>query len=67
MASHSGNLIGAPAGGCWFCGYDGDQMEFSCEFDTYFHMDCLMEVLASSDQEHYDQEAEIIGHEFGLK
>lgn len=30
-------------GGCWFCFHKGDDhMEFSYEFDTYFHEGCCL-------------------------
>lgn len=29
-------------GGCWYCHKDDGEMVFSCEFDTYLHMECLL-------------------------
>ena len=45
-------------GGCWFCYMDDDEMYFSIEFDTYFHMGCLKKELETG-----NPEAEIIATE----
>jgi len=49
-------------GGCWFCYTDDGEMFFSCEFDTWFHMDCLHVSLEKG-----NPEAEIIADEFNIK
>lgn len=49
-------------GGCWFCHKDGFGMDFSLEFDCFFHMDCLKKEL----EKHYNPEAEIMAYEFGI-
>jgi len=51
-------------GGCWYC-YNKDNlndMEFSFEWDTNVHLECLKEAL----QDPNNEEAKIIAREFGL-
>ena len=38
-------------GGCWFCYMDDEDMHFSTEFDTWFHMDCLNKELEDGNPE----------------
>lgn len=49
-------------GGCWYCKTDRGELVFSCEFDTYLHVNCLKQALANSD----DREAAIMGRELGV-
>jgi hypothetical protein len=48
-------------GGCWFCSTDDGEMYFSVEFDTWFHMDCLVKELGLPNS--VNPEAEIIARE----
>ena len=48
-------------GGCWFCYMDDEDMHFSTEFDTWFHMDCLNKELEDG-----NPEAEIIATEYNI-
>jgi hypothetical protein len=50
-------------GGCWFCSTDDNEMYFSTEFDTYFHMNCLKQQLKKDKD---DIEAHVIAREFNL-
>lgn len=46
-------------GGCWYCKDDSGEMAFSCEFDTFVHMSCLIEAAKCKE----DQEAQIMARE----
>lgn len=52
-------------GGCWFCNKDhggiNTDMDFTVEFDAYFHMKCLKEELEAHPE---NPEARIIGREY---
>lgn len=50
--------------GCWYCGgIEGDDVEFSAEFDTFVHTGCLLERLQEDPR---DKEAIIMAQELGL-
>lgn len=59
-------------GGCWFCCEEDDRgMNFSREFDTYFHPECLTNLIPNEVQSlkktgFVDMEVELIAREFGL-
>lgn len=40
-------------GGCWFCNKKTDSMSFDCEFDTFYHSDCLDIAVEAGDPEAY--------------
>lgn len=42
-------------------------MLFSVEFDTFFHWECLKQIIDATPDDWYDPEAEIIAREFGLR
>ena len=48
-------------GGCWFCHEDSGPLDFSTEFDTNVHVDCIKSALA-----HDNPEAVIMAREFDL-
>jgi len=49
---------------CWYCHCPpGDDLVFSWEFDTYVHLSCIRDRLASDPS---DREAHILGREFNL-
>lgn len=50
--------------GCWFCGKKGKNMQFSCEFDTMVHEDCIKKTLIM-DEKH--PEAKIMARELEIK
>lgn len=53
-------------GGCWFCSQsDNRGMNFTREFDAYFHEECLEREFA--DKTSYNEEAVIIAREFDRK
>lgn len=56
--------VGPNAGGCWYCGHQDDQLDaFTCEFDAYLHLSCLMKIISHNAE---DPEAEIICGELGV-
>lgn len=58
--------VGAVRGGCWYCGDDEGILDFSCEFDTYLHMECLQDRLSHCMDLELDLELKIIARELGL-
>lgn len=34
-------------GGCWYCYTEGEDLAFSCEFDTYVHAACVRARMAN--------------------
>lgn len=38
-------IVGSPAGGCEFCGADFGTMACDHEYDTQYHVDCLLDTL----------------------
>ena len=52
-------------GGCWFCHEGGeDGWNFTFEWDSYFHMDCLYKALTPHLEDLVDREAVVVGREF---
>ena len=50
--------------GCWYCGgKNGDDLDFSIEFDTPVHKSCVREVLSKDKK---DLEAKIFARELGI-
>lgn len=49
-------------GGCWFCHDDEGELYFTCEWDSWFHMDCMKKELAA-----HNPEAEIIANEYNIQ
>jgi hypothetical protein len=48
-------------GGCWYCHtVEGNDMMFSCEFDTYIHKHCIEKAVKGDPD---DREAAIIARE----
>lgn len=47
-------------GGCWYCYDDQGWMQFSLEFDTYVHADCIRRHIEVSG---LDDEAKILARE----
>lgn len=46
-------------GGCWYCYNVDDSLSFSCEFDTFVHIECLKEMAKNPE----DREAQIMAAE----
>jgi hypothetical protein len=53
-------------GGCWYCHNKDEGLVFCMEFDTFIHIDCIKEQIASLPPECEDQELKIIAREFDL-
>lgn len=51
-------------GGCWFCERKTMNMEFSCEFDTMVHKNCIKRALIANPKH---PEAKIMAREFEIK
>jgi hypothetical protein len=49
-------------GGCWYCHKEDDDLDFSSEFDTWVHTNCILERLQDVPQ---DPEALIMKRELG--
>lgn len=54
------NLVGAHAGGCWYCGIKERDLVFCWEFDTYVHVRCVQVRLSLHPD---DEEAKLIAAE----
>lgn len=69
--SNKSNRVSPVDGGCWFCNTlndvdDGAGWLFSTEFDCFLHKSCLLQALAPKGDGSSNQEANIMGREFGL-
>jgi len=51
------------AGGCWFCEKKTTNMQFSCEFDTMVHKNCIKKALIANSKH---PEAKIMAREFDI-
>lgn len=52
------------AGGCWFCEKKTTNMQFSCEFDTMVHKNCIKRALIANPKH---PEAKLMAKEFEIK
>lgn len=48
--------------GCWFCRKATPPLYVCCEFDTFIHMECLKQAVATMQPD--DRETAIIAEEF---
>lgn len=44
-------------GGCWYCGEDDEDLDFTVEFDAYVHLKCVQNAVNADPN---DREAQII-------
>lgn len=55
------DLMEGPSDPCWYCySPPGDDLEFSWEFDTWVHLSCIKDSIATDPS---DQEAQILARE----
>jgi hypothetical protein len=55
-------------GGCWYCHTDYEVLHFSFEFDTYVHLNCIINrKFEMIKKKEHDPENEIFLKEFGLE